>query len=191
MAQRNFPPSFWNSSYQPTSSLGHDPLGSLHSASSDAYMTSQLHSMSSLGSDPWRYSLTSQSHSVPYSHNHHNVHDMAYAATMAGTSRFQPHYSSLLGPAGRLGSVSGQCDIGKHAVDGWSSRYHPETLSSSLPNHHDTTHHLHSAITAGKYVVSFIYLDLRLFEQLRERHPSKLTIIITPVVVVINLQKMG
>ena len=147
MSQRNFPASFWNSSYQPSvSSLGHhDPLASI---SADPYVTASLHSMPSLGSDPWRYPLTSQPHT--YSHSHHGVHDMAYAASMAGTSRFQPHYSSLLGSS-RLGSVAGQCELGKHAADTWSSRYHADPLGSNLTSHHDTPH-LHTGISAGKYV---------------------------------------
>ena len=162
MSQRNFPASFWNSSYQQVASLSHpDPLGTLHPASAgDAYMTSSLHSMSSLGTDPWaRYSLTSQS--VPYSaHAHHNVHDMAsYAASMAaGSSRFQPHYGSLLG-SGRLGA---QCDLGKHSMEGhWGSRYHAaESLGApSGLTHHDTPHPLHSALTApGKYVSPPLYI---------------------------------
>ena len=161
MSQRNFPPSFWNSSYQPSSlTSSHHDLASLH-ASSDPYMAaSSLHTLPSslhAAQDPWRYPLSSQAHS----YSHHSVHDAFAYSSMASSSRFQPHYSSLLpsAAASRL-TVPGQCPEGlsKHSADSWSSRYHTDPLTSNLPSHHDSLHSsltAHAASGSGKYVFIF------------------------------------
>ena len=155
MSQRNFPASFWNSSYHSNTS------GSLASTSghpdfsfSDPYMTaSSLHSMSSL-QDHWRYPLGSQS-THPYSHSAAAMHDLAYSSMAAASSasRFNSHYGSFL-PSARLGAA--QCDLVKHssaAADAWGSRY-GESLSAAAA-HHDS-HALHTGLTAGKYVSNHV-----------------------------------
>ena len=157
MTSRNFPPSFWNSNYQPAV---HTDFSSLH-ASTDPYMTaSGLHGMSTAlaAQDPWRYPLSTQTAAHTYS-AHHSMHDaLAYSSMAAASgSRFQSHYGSLLPTTSRLAS---QCDLAKHSTaDSWSSRYHPSSdlshaaLAASTA-HHDTTSHLHTAatLTGGKYV---------------------------------------
>ena len=153
MSQRNFPASFWNSSYQPNTS-GLCGTSSHHDlALTDPYMTaSSLHSMSSL-QDPWRYPLSSQT-THPYSHHSAAaMHDLAYSSMAAASSasRFNSHYGSLL-PGARLSS---QCDLVKHSgADAWSSRYGDTLAASNLSAaaavaHHDS--HLHAGL-AGKYV---------------------------------------
>ncbi|KAK2151670.1 hypothetical protein LSH36_355g01006 [Paralvinella palmiformis] len=154
MSQRNFPPSFWNSTYQPP-----PPSGALSASShqdlpgftADPYghMTaSSLHSMhSSLHNDPWRYPLTTQAYS------HHAVPDFAgysSAAAMAASSgRFNPHYGSLL-PGGRFGTMPSQCDpLSKH-TETWTARYTHTELGSNLPAHHDSmAASLHGVLGGG------------------------------------------
>ena len=144
MSQRNFPASFWNSNYQAT------PHPDLSALGAESYMTaSSLHSVPGLhAQDPWRYPLTSQAHS----YTHPSVHDLAYPA-MASSSRYSHHYGSLLPTAGRLGSMSSQCELAKHA-ESWGSRYagtDPLSASGSLAAAHDS--HLHTGLPgAGKYV---------------------------------------
>ena len=146
MAQRNFPPSFWNSAYQPSTSLA----SAHHDLSlSDPYMTSpSLHGMSSLHQDPWHYSLSSQAHS----YSHRSSLDLAYSS-MASTSRFNPHYSSLLmQPSIRAGRLPGQCDISK-TESAWGTTYHPtDALRSDLTTHaHLDSHTGISARQGGFY----------------------------------------
>ncbi len=143
MSQRNFPPSFWDSHYQPPpSSLAGTSYQDLPGFTTDPYchMASSFHSMSSLSQDPWRYPFTS---SQAHSYSTHGMHDLAYSA-VPGTSRFNPaaHYGALL-PGSRFG---GQCDaFNKHvATDTWNSRY-PDPLASSLTSHHESA--LHSGLS--------------------------------------------
>uniref|UniRef100_T1JLP9 Uncharacterized protein n=1 Tax=Strigamia maritima TaxID=126957 RepID=T1JLP9_STRMM len=132
MSQRNFPPSFWNSNYQSSSSipgtLTHAELAyscdPYHAASAGA---AAFHGLHAHQADPWHYSLSTQS---PYSHR--QMHDLAaYSATMPATSRFNTQYSSLIlqppGRPSRLPPVPGQCPpLGK--ADAWAAatapRYH-------------------------------------------------------------------
>ena len=156
MSQRNFPASFWNSSYHANSASLGSPSGHPDFSLSDPYMTaSSLHSMSSL-QDPWRYPLTSQS-THPYSHSAAAMHDLAYSSMAAASSasRFNSHYGSFL-PSARLGA---QCDLMKHSnADPWGSRY-GESLSSAAA-HHDP-HGLHAGIT-GKYVSFCFFFPVHL-----------------------------
>ncbi len=154
MSQRNFPPSFWNSAYQPSlSGASHHDLASLH-AQSDPYMaaSASLHGLPSslhAAQDPWRYPLSSQAHT----YSHHSVHDaFAYSSmAAASSSRFQPHYSSLLpsaAAASRLTAVSAQCPDSL-TKDSWSSRYHSDPLTDSL----------HTPLTAGSGKYVFILMS--------------------------------
>ena len=166
MTSRNFPASFWNSNYQPTASAHTD--FSLH-ASADPYMAASagLHGMSSAlaAQDPWRYPLSSQTHSYGA---HHSMHDaLAYSSmAAASSSRFQSHYSSLLPTTSRLPS---QCDLSKHtAAETWGSRYHhpsSDLSHTALTPTHDTSTHLHTAATlsGGKYVFQGHKMVLFLF----------------------------
>ncbi|XP_070568786.1 transcription cofactor vestigial-like protein 2 isoform X2 [Ptychodera flava] len=122
MSQRNFPPSFWNSSYNhhstsyPQSSLSgthHDTI-----AFRDPYTSAYSTSYSSIHqSDPWHYSLSTQGSYTA----HRSMHDLGY--NMASSSPFNPRYSSLLiQPSVRSGRLGGQCDLSKPG-ESWTSRY--------------------------------------------------------------------
>ncbi|CAH1799936.1 unnamed protein product [Owenia fusiformis] len=124
MSERNFPPSFWNSSYQPTPvPPPHDPI----QFPTDSYMSSSLHGMtSSLHGDPWHYPLGSSSHTYSRS-----MHDLASYSSM-GSRSFNPHYGSLLMQPSLRTPRLGQCDLSK-VSDAWGSRYgHTE---SSITDH--------------------------------------------------------
>ncbi|XP_077977456.1 transcription cofactor vestigial-like protein 2 [Glandiceps talaboti] len=130
MSQRNFPPSFWNSSYNsnsypPSSGLSaahHEPLG-FRDPYSSAYTTSytSIHQ-----TDPWHYSLSAAQGSYTA---HRSMHDLGY--NMASTSPFNPRYSSLLiQPSVRSGRLATQCDLSKPA-DAWTTRYGEHSQISS------------------------------------------------------------
>lgn len=141
MSQRNFPPSFWNSAYQPppsTISSSHHDL----QFTPDPYIATSIHGLSGLHhQDPWHYTISSQTHGYP----HRSMHDFAYS-TMATPSRYNPHYGSLLMQpsvsAGRLGG----CDMTKPS-ESWSSRYHPD---HRLASEFSSRAHLDSGIS-GNY----------------------------------------
>ncbi|XP_006811264.1 transcription cofactor vestigial-like protein 2 [Saccoglossus kowalevskii] len=126
MSQRNFPPSFWNSTYSTSSYPHHDTL-----PFRDPYTAASTYSAASYSSlhqatDPWHYSLSTQS-SYSATAAHRSMHDLSY--TMASGSPFNTRYSSLLiQPSMRTSRLAGQCDLSK-AGDAWSSRY-GEALSS-------------------------------------------------------------
>lgn len=152
MSHRNFPPSFWNSAYQAPGSLvsNHPDIP----FSSNPYLSSQLHGISSLHQDPWHYTLPSQTH--PYSHSHRPIHyDLTYPS-MASTSRFNPNYGSLLMQpsvrTGQFGTIPGQCDLGKNA-ETRRSRYADHPLSTDYTGHA----RLESGFSS-KYTISFISL---------------------------------
>ncbi|XP_071115012.1 transcription cofactor vestigial-like protein 2 [Haliotis cracherodii] len=130
MSQRNFPPSFWNSAYQPSPSLSHHDF----QFSANPYFSTSLHGISGLHQDPWHYSLSSQTHSYPHRTMHY---DLSYPS-MAGSSRFSPNYGSLLmNPSMRtsqFGSMSGQCDISK-ASDPSRPRYPDPRLGTEFSTH--------------------------------------------------------
>ncbi|XP_064594761.1 transcription cofactor vestigial-like protein 2 [Liolophura sinensis] len=138
MSQRNFPPSFWNSAYQPPAST----LSSTHhdlQFTPDPYIATSIHGLSGLHhQDPWHYTISSQTHGYP----HRSMHDFAYS-TMATPSRYNPHYGSLLMQpsmsAGRLGG----CDMTKPS-ESWSSRYHPD---HRLASEFSSRAHLDSGIS--------------------------------------------
>ncbi|CAI9555512.1 unnamed protein product [Staurois parvus] len=113
--QRSFPPSFWNSSYQPNavaaaSSLGSSlgsPLTGPHSEipfGADPYSPASLHSHLHQGPpEPW--------HHAHHHHHHHHPYSIGGAINSQGSSyprpamhevystHFDPRYSSLLVPA--------------------------------------------------------------------------------------------
>ncbi|XP_053193083.1 LOW QUALITY PROTEIN: transcription cofactor vestigial-like protein 2a [Scomber japonicus] len=138
MSQRSFPPSFWNSSYQPSvsSTLG-GALSAPHSElsfPSDPYSSASLHShLHQPSPDAWHpshhhhhhhhhpYSLGGQSSAYPRP----GVHEMYGAA-------FDPRYGSLLVPSVRShhrltsgssvrGPSSSPCDIGGKGESGSGS----------------------------------------------------------------------
>ena len=183
MSQRNFPPSFWNSSYQPpvsssTSLLHHQDLPGFPDPYS--HMTSSLHSMTSLqaaAQDPWRYSALGSAHSAlgsahsalgsaqPHTYSPHAMpHDFTYSSmSAASSSRFNTaaaaHYSSLL-PGSRLSSHMPQCDALSKHTDTWGSRYHGDPLgAANLASHHPS--HLTATGLASKY--EYVQLTLLYF----------------------------
>ncbi|KAM4694945.1 transcription cofactor vestigial-like protein 2 isoform 2-T2 [Discoglossus pictus] len=134
MSQRTFPPSFWNSSYQPSavsasSSLG-SPLSGPHSEipfGADPYSPASLHSHLHQGPpEPW--------HHAHHHHHHHHPYSLGGAINSQGSSypragmhevystHFDPRYSSLLVPASvrphritpaGTAPPTAQCDLGK------------------------------------------------------------------------------
>ncbi|KAK6170088.1 hypothetical protein SNE40_018566 [Patella caerulea] len=149
-AQRNFPPSFWNSSYQPASSL----MSSHHDFqfSSNPYLASSLHGITGLHQDPWHYSLSSQPHGVTYPHRPMH-YDLSYPS-MASTSRFSQNYGTLfMQPSMRtnqFSAMSGQCDISK-ASEHTRSRFGDHRLGSDFAAAHTALTGLESSISeAGK-----------------------------------------
>ncbi|XP_078699850.1 transcription cofactor vestigial-like protein 2 [Branchiostoma floridae x Branchiostoma belcheri] len=132
MAQRNFPPSFWNSAYQPpTSSLTSPHPDPLHPYT-DPYHphTSALHSHH-YNPDPWHpYALGASSQSSYHQPIHHDMY------SMASSSHFNPRYSSLLiQPTvrpGRLPAVPGQCDLGK-PDSAWTRPYGADQMGTDFP----------------------------------------------------------
>ncbi|XP_043930178.1 transcription cofactor vestigial-like protein 2 isoform X2 [Protopterus annectens] len=133
MNQRSFPPSFWNSTYQPTvtatlsGSLG-SPLAGPHTDlpfAPDPYSTASLHSHLHQGPpEPWHHA-----------HHHHHPYSLGGAISTQTSAyprpsmhevystHFDPRYSSLLVPSVRphrltpatvSTTVNPQCDIGKN-----------------------------------------------------------------------------
>ncbi|XP_010793753.1 transcription cofactor vestigial-like protein 2a [Notothenia coriiceps] len=139
MNQRSFPPSFWNSSYQPSSSLG-SALSSPHSELSfpgDPYASS-----SSLHSHLHQPSPDSWHPSHHHHHHHHHPYSLGGAIGSQGSAyprpgvhemystAFDPRYGSLLVPSvrnhHRVASGSSvpsasPCDLGGKGESGTSS----------------------------------------------------------------------
>lgn len=143
MSQRSFPPSFWNSTYQPSSvpaSLGSPLAATAHSelpfATADPYSPGSLHSHLHQGPpEPWH----------PAHHHHHHHHHPYIGAQSSAYPRpttvhevysphFDPRYGSLLVPAASVRphrltpasvptSVSPQCELGKNepATSSWTT----------------------------------------------------------------------
>ncbi|XP_053566777.1 transcription cofactor vestigial-like protein 2 isoform X2 [Bombina bombina] len=146
MSQRSFPPSFWNSSYQPSavsasSSLGSSlasPLSGPHSDipfGTDPYSPASLHSHLHQGPpEPWHHAH----------HHHHHPYSLGGAINSQGSTyprtsmhevystHFDPRYSSLLVPASvrphritptGTASATAQCDLGKAepATSAWTT----------------------------------------------------------------------
>ncbi|XP_078502995.1 transcription cofactor vestigial-like protein 2 isoform X1 [Lissotriton helveticus] len=140
MSQRSFPPSFWNSTYQPSgpsSSLGSPlpgphpdlPFGSdPYSAAAAASLHSHLHQGPP---EPWHH---------PAHHHHHHHHHQPYSLGSQSSaytrpssmhevygSHFDPRYSSLLVPTSvrphRIPPPPGtsQCDLGKGEPSAWTT----------------------------------------------------------------------
>ncbi|XP_068609963.1 transcription cofactor vestigial-like protein 2a isoform X2 [Brachionichthys hirsutus] len=128
MNQRSFPPSFWNSSYQPSvsSALGSAPHTELPYPG-DPYSSVSLHShLHQSSSDAWHPS---------HHHHHHHPYSLGGALGTQGTpyprpgvhemysSAFDPRYGSLLVPSVRphhrlssgssvAGPSTSPCDLG-------------------------------------------------------------------------------
>ncbi|XP_029452300.1 transcription cofactor vestigial-like protein 2 isoform X1 [Rhinatrema bivittatum] len=136
MSQRSFPPSFWNSTYQPSavaaslSSSLSSPLGGPHTElpfGADPYSTASLHGHLHQGPpEPWHHA-----------HHHHHHHPYSLGGAISAQSsayprpsmhevygaHFDPRYSSLLVPTSvrphRLTPATvptpatAQCDLGK------------------------------------------------------------------------------
>lgn len=141
MSQRSFPPSFWNSAYQPTvSSSLSSALGASHTDlpfPADPYSSASLHSH--------LHQATPESWHPTHHHHHHpyplggsiSAQSSAYPRPsvhdMYGT-HFDPRYSSLLVPSVRPHRLPpatvpapgpSQCDIGKGdpATSAWSGAF--------------------------------------------------------------------
>ncbi|XP_054840663.1 transcription cofactor vestigial-like protein 2 isoform X2 [Eublepharis macularius] len=143
MNQRSFPPSFWNSTYQPSSvsaSLGSPLAATGHTelpfASADPYSPGSLHShLHQGGPEPWHPA-----------HHHHHHHHHPYIGTQSSSyprpttvhevygPHFDPRYGSLLVPAASVRPhrltpasvptpVSPQCELGKSepATSAWTT----------------------------------------------------------------------
>ncbi|XP_014327034.2 LOW QUALITY PROTEIN: transcription cofactor vestigial-like protein 2 [Xiphophorus maculatus] len=143
MSQRSFPPSFWNSSYQPavSSTLG-GALSAPHadiSFPADPYSSSSLHShLHQPSPDTWHPSHHHHHHHHPYSlggaisaqssaYSRPGVHEMYGAA-------FDPRYGSLLVPSVRShhrlssgssvpGPSTSPCDLGGKGESGTGSAW--------------------------------------------------------------------
>ncbi|XP_025903132.1 transcription cofactor vestigial-like protein 2 [Nothoprocta perdicaria] len=133
MSQRSFPPSFWNSTYQPSSvpATLSSPLaaaahGELPFATADPYAPASLHGhLHQGGPEPWHHA-----------HHHHHHHHHPYLGAQSGAyprpatmhevygPHFDPRYGSLLVPAASVrphrltpasvpAPVSPQCELGK------------------------------------------------------------------------------
>ncbi|KAM9421288.1 transcription cofactor vestigial-like protein 2 isoform 1-T1 [Salvelinus alpinus] len=127
MSQRSFPPSFWNSAYQPSSMSS--ALGASHSEipfPGDPYSSATLHShLHHATPEPWHHS---------HHHHHHHPYSLGGAIGTQGSTyprpsmhevygtHFDPRYSSLLVPSVRPlrlpqstvpGPSASPCDIGK------------------------------------------------------------------------------
>ncbi|KAJ8396222.1 hypothetical protein AAFF_G00020890 [Aldrovandia affinis] len=145
MSQRSFPPSFWNSAYQPsvTASLSSSlssALGAPHTEipfSSDPYSTASLHShLHQAPPEPWH----------PAHHHHHHPYSLGGAIGTQGSAyprpgmhevygtHFDPRYSSLLVPSVRPHRLTPatvptpgtpQCDISKAepASSAWTGAF--------------------------------------------------------------------
>ena len=137
MSQRSFPPSFWNSSYQPSVSAA---LGAELPFAGDPYSSVSLHShLHQSGAEAW--------HPSPHHHHHHHHHPYSLGGAIAtqgsayprpavhdmyGTP-FDPRYGSLLVPSVRPHHRSGPgpsaspCDLGgkgeSGAASGWSGAF--------------------------------------------------------------------
>ncbi|KFO77163.1 Transcription cofactor vestigial-like 2 [Cuculus canorus] len=134
MSQRSFPPSFWNSTYQPSSvpaTLSSPLAAAAHSelpfAAADPYAPASLHGhLHQGGPEPWHHAH----------HHHHHHHHHPYIGTQSTAyprpaamhevygPHFDPRYSSLLVPTASVlphrltpasvpTPVSPPCELGK------------------------------------------------------------------------------
>lgn len=148
MSQRSFPPSFWNSAYQPsvTASLS-STLGSSHTDlpfPADPYSTASLHShLHQATPEPWHpshhhhpYSLSGAIGTQGSAYPRPSMHDMY------GT-HFDPRYSSLLVPSVRPHRLppatvpapgASPCDISKSepGSSGWTGAFTAASSDMSL-----------------------------------------------------------
>ncbi|XP_029860328.1 transcription cofactor vestigial-like protein 2 isoform X1 [Aquila chrysaetos chrysaetos] len=137
MSQRSFPPSFWNSTYQPSSvpatlssplaAAAHSELPFAAAAAADPYAPASLHShLHQGGPEPWHHAH----------HHHHHHHHHPYIGTQSTAyprpaamhevygPHFDPRYGSLLVPTASVRPhrltpasvptpVSPPCELGK------------------------------------------------------------------------------
>lgn len=151
MSHRNFPPSFWNSNYQSSSTSVSGSLGAmasishqdLSSYSNDPYHTGALHASLHHQSDPWHYTLPGQS-SGHFAHHRSSVHDLSYpgvSSVSAAGARFSPQYGSLLlqPSAVRSARITAACAGLDKSTESWgTARYH-EPISHNL-SHMDSNY---------------------------------------------------
>ncbi|XP_041109048.1 transcription cofactor vestigial-like protein 2 isoform X1 [Polyodon spathula] len=142
MSQRSFPPSFWNSTYQPSvtatlSSSLNSSLSGPHTEipfPTDPYSTASLHShLHQAPPEPWHHA-----------HHHHHPYSLSGAISTQSSAyprpsmhdvygtHFDPRYSSLLVPSVRPHRLTNatvstpgtsQCDLGKSepATSAWTT----------------------------------------------------------------------
>ncbi|XP_077367052.1 transcription cofactor vestigial-like protein 2a [Festucalex cinctus] len=150
MSQRNFPPSFWNSSHpSPIPSSLASALSSPHSelafATGDPYAPSSLHGhLHQPGPDAWH---PSHPHHHHHHHHHHHPYSLGGSIGAQGSAyprpavhevygaAFDPRYGSLLVPSvrshHRLGAGGGSvapaggspCDLGGKGEAAWSGTF--------------------------------------------------------------------
>lgn len=128
MSQRSFPPSFWNSSYQPSVS---STLGSALSAphtdlpfTGDSYSSVSLHShLHQSNPDAWHPS-----------HHHHHPYSLGSAIGTQGTAYPRPGVHEMYGTAfdPRYGSLLVQSVRPHHRLTSGSSVPGPSTLPCDL-----------------------------------------------------------
>ncbi|NXC14850.1 VGLL2 protein, partial [Corythaeola cristata] len=145
MSQRSFPPSFWNSTYQPSSvpaTLSSPLAAAAHSelpfAAADPYAPASLHGhLHQGGPEPWHHA-----HHHPHHHHHHPyiaTQSTAYPRPAAMHEVYGPHfdprYGSLLVPTASVRphrltpasvptTVSPPCELGKSeagAATAWTT----------------------------------------------------------------------
>ncbi|XP_033872739.1 transcription cofactor vestigial-like protein 2 isoform X1 [Acipenser ruthenus] len=144
MSQRSFPPSFWNSTYQPSvtatlSSSLNSTLSAPHTEipfPTDPYSTASLHShLHQAPTEPWHHA---------HHHHHHHPYSLSGAISTQSSAyprpsmhdvygtHFDPRYSSLLVPSVRPHRLTNatvstpgtsQCDLGKSepATSAWTT----------------------------------------------------------------------
>ncbi|XP_076373798.1 transcription cofactor vestigial-like protein 2 isoform X1 [Tachypleus tridentatus] len=140
MSQRNFPPSFWNSNYQPPHPISGPTTmtpGNHHELSyaTDPYHSGSLHP-GIHQNDPWHYTLSSHAQAAnPYSHR--PMHELTYTGmpSVPTGNMFNQYGSLLLQPSmrsSRLTHGSAPCASLEKNTDTWGApRYH-EPLTHNL-----------------------------------------------------------
>ncbi|OXA50505.1 Protein vestigial [Folsomia candida] len=148
MSTRNFPPSFWNSNYQPQPSSSKQPFVNMGGYSASDFYGAAVDyagsTLSGLGhhhhhqADPWHYPLTS------HHQGYHRATDLSPYPPMPSTSRFNAaQYGSFFlagaaatsSAASRFATGAGQCGANlKGDSTSWSSGlyHHPHEAISEL-----------------------------------------------------------
>ncbi|XP_022256863.1 transcription cofactor vestigial-like protein 2 isoform X3 [Limulus polyphemus] len=140
MSQRNFPPSFWNSNYQPPHPIPAPATMTPANHHEFSYATDPYHSGALHPgihqNDPWHYTLSSHAQAAnPYSHR--PMHELAYSgmSSVPTGNMFNQYGSLLLQPSmrsSRLTHGSTPCASLDKPTDTWGTpRYH-EPLTHNL-----------------------------------------------------------